>query len=214
MVTLPEPSPQQPAKDLNAATEITPLPVPKSGTTSAAVELHPGQIIGKCRIIRELGRGGMGAVYLAHHTTLDVPVAIKILPAHFAAKNPQFAERFIREGKLAAKLNHPHIVAVRDADRDPETGLYYLILEYVDGGTVRDLLKRGPLPVNEALRIISEIASALAAAHEHGVVHRDIKPDNIMLTAKGQAKLADLGLAKEVTASGTQMTLSEVVMGT
>lgn len=186
---------------------------PSAPPTRGGGELQPGDVIGKCKIIRELGRGGMGAVYLGHHLTLDVPVAIKILPPSVAARNPQFAERFMREGRLAARIKHPNVIGVLDADRDPATGLYYLIMEYVDGGSVKDLMKYGPIPERRALEIVAKVAEALVVAAEHNIVHRDIKPDNIMLTSKGEVKLADLGLAKD-RSSDVGATMSDVIMGT
>ena len=177
-------------------------------------ELNPGQVLGKCRIQRFLGMGGMGAVYLARHTSLDVPVAVKILPPHNAKKHPRFAKRFAREAKLAARIRHANVVAVMDADRDEDAGLYYIVMEYVGGGSLRDLLRRGPLDETRAIDITMGIAEALVVAARHNIIHRDIKPDNIMLTEDGQTKLADLGLAKDVAQQSLGATMTGAVMGT
>jgi serine/threonine protein kinase len=176
-----------------------------------AAELAPGRAIGRCRIEKLLGRGGMGSVYLARHSTLDVPVAVKVLPPHLAAQEKGLAERFLREGKIAARLKHPNVVAVMDADRDPETGLYYLVMEYVEGESLPERLKRGPLDEKTALRIVRDVAKALGAAAAHGILHRDIKPANILLGRDG-AKLADLGLARG--REDTHLTSSDATLGT
>jgi hypothetical protein len=175
------------------------------------VALREGQIIGKCSIIRELGRGGMGAVYLAKHTTLDVLVAVKVLPPS-VAKSEQFAERFLREARVVATLRHPNVLAVMDADKDPATGLYYMVMEYIDGGSIADRLLRGPLPEKAAAQVVNGIAKALSTAEKQGVIHRDIKPANILVTKDGRVKLADLGLAKR--AGQADITQSSSALGT
>ncbi|MEK7468557.1 MAG: protein kinase [Planctomycetota bacterium] len=175
------------------------------------VALREGQIIGKCAIIRELGRGGMGAVYLAKHTTLDVLVAVKVLPASIA-KSGEFAERFLREARLVATLRHPNVLAVMDADKDPATGLYYMVMEYVDGGSIADRLARGPMTEKSAAQVVNGIAKALSTAEKQGVIHRDIKPANILVTKDGRVKLADLGLAKR--AGQADITQSSSALGT
>ncbi len=151
--------------------------------------------IGKCRILSKLGQGGMGVVYLGHHEDLDIKVAVKMLPPHIA-EIPNMAERFIREARLAAKINRNEVVRVIDCGQDD--GRYYLVMEYVDGKSVQDKIDAGgPMPVVESMRIVKSVAVALGAAlDEVGIIHRDIKPDNIMLTTKGEVKVADLGLAK------------------
>lgn len=194
--------------------ENAPAPPQSPGPKTAFSELHAGQVIGRCKIIRELGRGGMGAVYLAQHQTLDVPVAVKILQPHVAEKDPQFAERFMREAKLACRIKHANVVGVMDAVQDETVGLYMIIQEFIDGGTVRELIKRGPVTENQALDIVAGVAEALVTAADFGVVHRDIKPDNIMLTAKGVVKLADLGIAKANAEEEAGLTMSHVMMGT
>ncbi|MFA4943330.1 MAG: serine/threonine-protein kinase, partial [Lentisphaeria bacterium] len=119
-----------------------------------------------------------------------------------------------REAKLACRIKHANVIAVMDAERDGKSGLYYIVQEFVDGGTVRDLMRKGPLTEAQALDIAIGVTEALAAAAEFGIVHRDIKPENIMLTRKGVVKLADLGIAKEQSETDTGLTLSQVMMGT
>ncbi|MBN2712208.1 MAG: serine/threonine protein kinase, partial [Planctomycetes bacterium] len=181
---------------------------------AGGVECKPGQILGKCKIEKELGRGGMGAVYLARHTTLDVEVAVKILPPEIANRHHQFADRFMREARLAAKFKHHNTMGLLDADKDPDTGLYYIVLEFVDGGSVRDLMDKGPLSEVKVVDIAMSVAEALDAAAEFNIIHRDIKPDNIMLTSKGAVKLADMGIAKQRGEEDTNITMSSSMMGT
>ena len=150
----------------------------------------------------------MGSVYQATHLTLNAPVAIKVLPLAIARRDPNFAARFLRKAQLAARIRHPNVITVMDTDHDPATDLHYIVLEYVDGGTVRDLLREGPLDERRAIEIVQKITEALACAAEHRIIHRDIKPENIMLTRDGQVKLADLGLAKDVAESEPDLTLS------
>jgi formylglycine-generating enzyme required for sulfatase activity/predicted esterase len=141
----------------------------------------------------------MGEVYLARDETLDRPVALKFLPAHGAS--PEQVERFLKEVRAVASLNHPNIVHVYDAG--DQGGMPYLAMERVDGESLRSRLLRGPVPIREALRIAREAASALAAAHSAGVVHRDVKPENLMLRRDHNVKLLDFGLAKLLAAPET-----------
>ncbi|QJE94950.1 serine/threonine-protein kinase [Luteolibacter luteus] len=143
-------------------------------------------------IIECLGRGGMGIVYKARQKALDRTVAIKILPGEFQ-NDPGFAERFEKEAKLLARLNQPNIVTIHDFGN--AGGLYYIVMEYVDGVNVRDLLRDGKMEPEQALAIIPPICEALQFAHNHGVVHRDIKPENILLDREGRVKIADFGIA-------------------
>ena len=164
-----------------------PVTVPSSRTA-------PGSIIGDFIIINEIGRGGMGIVYLAHQISLDRPVALKIL-ADTYAKNADFVVGFIKEARAAAKLNHPNIVqayAVGDDD-----GIFYFAMEHVNGETMKSILQREKLlPVDRAIDIVRQIAEALDYAwQEEKLVHRDIKPDNIMLTQEGIVKITDFGMA-------------------
>ncbi len=164
--------------------------------------LNAGTIVGNCKIESILGCGGMGIVYLAQHTVLDVPVAIKVFSGNiFQLKTgtDYSPDRFLREAKLAVKLRHPNAVGVMDAGVDKARNLYYMILEYVDGGTIGELItKQGPLSEQNAINIMLSVAGALDAAYKNNIIHRDIKPDNIMLSSEGVVKLADLGLGKDI----------------
>ena len=177
-------------------------------------KIEPGDVIGRCRTIRELGRGGVGTVYLATHQTLQIEVALKVLSPSLSMDNPALAERFIREAQLAARIRHPNVIAVMDAAQDEATGLYFIVMEYVGGGSLSLHLRNGPLPEKKALAIVTGIAHALVIAEENRIVHRDIKPDNIMLDLRGTAKLADLGLAKHSLDSRVSLTMGGSFMGT
>ena len=177
-------------------------------------KIEPGDVIGRCRTIRELGRGGVGTVYLAEHQTLQIEVALKVLSPALSLDNPSLAERFIRESQLAARIRHPNVVAVMDAGHDESTGLYYIVMEFVGGGSLAWHLRNGPLPEKKALAIVTGIAHALVIAEENRIVHRDIKPENIMLDLRGTSKLADLGLAKHSLDSHVSITLGGSFMGT
>ncbi len=154
--------------------------------------MHPATI-GPFQILRELGRGGMGEVFLARDTRLDRQVAIKALPAHLA-QDPDRLARFQREAKVLASLNHPGISAIHGLEE--AGGHQYLILEFVEGETLADRLVKGPIPIDEALICAKQIAEALEVAHEKGIVHRDLKPGNVMITPDGVIKVLDFGLAR------------------
>ena len=158
--------------------------------------LGPGSQIGQFRIERELGRGGMGVVYLAHDTKLDRSVAIKSLPAQVVG-NRQVLSRWEREARLLASLNHPNIATIHEVHEEPESASY-LVLEYIPGQTLADRLKAGPMPLDEALPVFEQIAEALEAAHKAGIIHRDLKPANIKITDEARVKLLDFGIAKEL----------------
>lgn len=158
-------------------------------------------IAGRYLLERELGRGGMGAVFLARDLKLDRPVAIKVLPPELAVR-PELRERFLRETRTAASFSHPNIVSVHSVEETP--GLLFFVMGYIEGETLTQRVKRqGPLPVPEALRLLQEVAWALSYAHGRGVVHRDIKPDNVLLErSTGRALVMDFGIARSVAASG------------
>lgn len=165
---------------------------------------------GRYRIDAQIARGGMSTVYRGVDTRLDRPVAIKVMdPAY--ADDPTFLARFSREAKLAATLSHPGVVAVYDHGRDGND--VFLVMELVDGGTVRDLLKeRGKLTWPQTLAILTPLLDALAAAHAAGLVHRDVKPENVLISSKGDVKVADFGLVRAVTSQ--TMATGDVILGT
>jgi serine/threonine protein kinase len=158
-------------------------------------ELAP--LFPQLEILELLGRGGMGAVYKARQKELDRIVALKILPPGIGDA-PHFAERFAREARALAKLNHPGIVTIYEFGR--ADGLYFFLMEFVDGVNLRQLLAGGRVAPREALAIVPEICDALQFAHDHGIVHRDIKPENILMDRRGRVKVADFGLAKLIEA--------------
>ena len=164
---------------------------------------------GKYRVIRELGRGGMGVVFQAEDAKLKRSVALKLLPLELA-HSPEAKERFLREAQAAAALDHPNICTVYEVEE--QDGQAYIAMAFVDGKSVKERIARGPLKIDEALKIAIEVAEGLAAAHGKGIVHRDIKPANVMLTGSGQPKITDFGLARVETAD--DLTRTAVVMGT
>jgi eukaryotic-like serine/threonine-protein kinase len=163
------------------------------------------------RIVRPLGSGGMAEVYLAHDDVLDRDVALKVMSGRYA-DDDEFVERFRREAQSAAALSHPNIVSIYDRGED-ENGTYYIAMEYLPGGTLKDrILKRGALPPKTAAAVTLQIAEALSVAHRAGVVHRDIKPHNVLITASGDVKVADFGIARAATSS--TMTRTGSILGT
>ena len=157
------------------------------------MSLVPGTMLGPFEIIAPLGAGGMGEVWRARDSRLGREVAVKVLPAEFAA-DPERLKRFEREARATAALSHPNILAVHDVGT--HEGVPYLVEELLEGESLKERLDRGSLGALEALRIAGEIAKGLAAAHEKGIVHRDLKPDNVFLTRDGTVKVLDFGLAK------------------
>jgi hypothetical protein len=172
--------------------------------------MHP-TTIGPFKIERELGRGGMGEVYLARDSRLDRQVAIKAIPAHMAADADRLA-RFQREAKVLASLNHPNIGAIYGLEESEAGGTgaarQYLVLEFIEGETLAQRLTQGPIAVDEALNIAKQIAEALEAAHDKGIVHRDLKPGNVMVTPEGVAKVLDFGLARTAEGAPTSSNYS------
>ncbi len=161
--------------------------------------LEPGYVLAHYRLERKLGAGGMGEVYLARDLRLDRAVAVKVLPAD-AASDPAAAARFLEEARLASLLTHPNIVTIHSIEE--AEGLHFIVMEYVQGETLRARAQRGPLALDELIAVGAQVAEALAAAHAVGLIHRDIKSANIVLTAQGQAKVLDFGIAKRVLAAG------------
>ena len=168
---------------------------------------------GRYELHRRVGRGGMAEVYLARDRLLERMVAIKILFPEFAT-DPSFVARFRREAQAAANLNHPNIVGVYDWGK--ERGTYYIVMEFVDGRSVSDIIRTdGPIEPKRAASIAADVAAALGFAHRKGVVHRDVKPGNVLITKSGEVKVADFGIARAMTAtSEDNLTQTGSVMGT
>ena len=169
--------------------------------------LTAGTRLGPYQIADQLGAGGMGEVYRATDTRLDRTVAIKVLPEHLAS-DPQRRERFEREARAVSSLNHPHICTLHDIGE--QNGTHYLVMELIEGQTLQQRLEKERLPVDQALEYAIQIADALDKAHRKGVVHRDLKPGNIMLTKSAGVKLLDFGLAKLKGDAGTVSPLSQM----
>lgn len=151
------------------------------------------ELFPQLEILEFLGRGGMGAVYKARQPQLDRAVALKILLPD-VARDPAFAERFVIEARALAKLNHPNIITIHDFGQVED--LFYFVMEFVDGLSLRQLLAAERMSPREALAIVPQICDALQFAHDNGIVHRDIKPENILMDRLGRVKVADFGLAK------------------
>ena len=163
-------------------------------------------------IHQRLARGGMAQVYLARDRSLDRPVAIKELVPEFAT-DPSFVERFRREAQAAANLAHPNIVGVYDWGT--QDGTYFIVMEYIDGPSLSQVIRRdGPLHPRRAMELASEVAGALGFAHSRGVVHRDVKPGNVLLTGSGQSKVTDFGIARALSSPDEDLTQAGSVMGT
>jgi serine/threonine protein kinase len=164
-----------------------------------------GKTISHYKITEQLGKGGMGEVYQAKDQKLGRDVAIKVLPHEFAQDTDRVA-RFQREAKLLASLNHPNIAAIYGLEESD--GMNFIVMELVEGQTLDDRIKSGPISVEEALKLALQIAEALEAAHEKGVIHRDLKPANIKVTPDGKVKVLDFGLAKAFAGEQADLNLS------
>ncbi|MDP6114703.1 MAG: protein kinase [Planctomycetota bacterium] len=206
------------------------------GTPDADRDEMIGLKLGGCQIESKLGEGGMGAVYKAKHIGLDKDVAVKVVPRYLAEKSQQFVERFQREARAAARLDHPNIVKVHNVGE--EQGHHFMVMEYIEGESLKEMLMReGKLDFEAAVSIFHQVLAALSAAHSKGIIHRDIKPDNILLRhlkpgetgssiemqrnllgavekARTIAKVADLGLAKVQDSHSQGYTMSGVMLGT
>src|SRR5918997_4943844 len=168
-------------------------PIERKGDRRPVME--PTVLDNRYAISGLLGGGGMGKVFLARDDVLARDVALKVLRNQYA-QDEEFVDRFEREAKAAASLNYPHIVSVYDRGTAAD-GTYYIAMEYVPGGTLKDrILRDGALKPAEAVRLTSQVADALGVAHARGMVHRDIKSQNVLLTADGDAKVADFGIAR------------------
>ncbi|HZC75768.1 MAG TPA: protein kinase, partial [Gaiellaceae bacterium] len=175
---------------------------------------QPGDLIaGRYELEELVGTGGMSSVFRAHDTQLDRRVAVKILHEHYAA-DPEYLERFRSEARAVARLSHPNIVTV--IDRGEDEGRQYIVFEHVDGENLKELVVRtGRLPVRKALELALATADGLAFAHEQGLVHRDVKPQNVLLSSEGDLKVTDFGIARSldvehgVTQTGTVLGTGE-----
>lgn len=189
------------AEELEAFTRT--LVTPSRGVSLGSL------LAGKYRILEEIGHGGMGVVYKAEDMKLKRTVAIKFLPRELSS-NPEARERFLQEARAAAALSHPNICTIYEVDESEDKP--FIVMEYVEGENLREKIKKGPLPVEEALAITVQAAEGLEKAHQKGIVHRDIKSANIMVTESGQAKIMDFGLAK--LRGGSSFTKEGATLGT
>jgi predicted Ser/Thr protein kinase len=165
-----------------------------------------------CRVEEVIGSGAMGTVYRATQLSLGRAVAVKVLPPN-VSDDPQFVHRFHREAEILAALSHPNVVQV--IDRGEAMGRYFIVMEYVDGVSLRELLRKGPVPPRDACRICVQLLEALDYAHGRGVIHRDIKPENILVSRAGVVKVADFGVSRFLAAdAGTRLTRTHFVLGT
>ncbi|MFN2226517.1 MAG: protein kinase domain-containing protein, partial [Anaerolineae bacterium] len=169
-----------------------------------------GQKFGPYEITAKIGEGGMAVVYKGYQQSLNRYVAIKVLRAELA-QDKEFVERFRREALSVADLSHPNILHVYDAGFSD--GVYYIVMAFVDGGSLKEMIMRGPLDMDYAISVVAQMADALHHAHQHGLVHRDVKPNNILMTRDGRPLLTDFGIAKAVHES-TGLTRTGTSIGT
>lgn len=171
-----------------------------------------GQTLDRYSLVEKLGSGGMGDVFKGYHPSLDQYRAVKILPPYLSG-NPELVERFFREARRCAALHHPNIVRLEHVGE--QDGLYYMVMDYVPGGSLRQLIDSGgPVPIQRGLHIAAQVCRALAHAHAHGVVHRDVKPSNILIGADDQVFLTDFGIARGVVNDEPGLTAAGVTLGT
>ncbi len=205
------PAPPEPDEEIAVRRPPANTQPPKRDVRAEDARDRRKLINGRYELVRPIGGGGMAEVYLARDEVLERNVAMKVLRGQYA-DDEAFVERFRREARNAAALSHPNIVAIHDQGRT-EDGLYYIVMEHVDGGTLHDLIQReGALSPDRIVEITIQIAQALQVAHEGGMVHRDVKPQNVLITKAGEAKVGDFGIARATTA--TRLTQEGSVMGT
>ncbi|HTR51337.1 MAG TPA: protein kinase [Kofleriaceae bacterium] len=195
-------------KTATLASEKSPPPVPVATTV-----LEPGQVLAqRYRVQRLLGKGGMGAVYLADDEVLGELVALKVISSAFASDEQEMVARFRREAAAARKVSSPSVIRIHDLG-EARPGLLYLSMEYFQGRTLSDVIaQRGLVPLKDVQDILGQIASGLEAAHQAGVIHRDLKPSNVLVGERGAVKLIDFGLA--TTAVGQGLTATGAILGT
>lgn len=185
------------------------------GSKEGCAQFQPGDRFGDCVVCRLVGRGATGSVYLVSAPD-GSQFALKVVDPGAMPRGEDYRRRFVREAEFAMNIRHRNLVAVHDAGENPETGFCYILMDYMPGGSLSSVLaSRGPLPIAEAVSIASQVAFALETAHRRGIIHRDIKPDNILFDADGTPKLADLGVAKfsdDVTT--TMVTAHGMIVGT
>ena len=185
------------------------------GEIGGAGPFKSGDRFGDCTVERLLGRGGLGFVYLVRGSDGE-RYALKTLRADVTATTPENKRRFAQEANLMMTMRHRNLVRVYDAGEDAERNICYIMMEYMPGGTLKDrIVANGAMPVSDAIAIATQIAEALAMAHSHGVIHRDVKPDNILFAADGPPKLSDLSVAKLLRGGGDGTeTMQGVIIGT
>ena len=173
--------------------------------------LQPGQMLGSYRIIEQVGKGGMATVYKAYQPSMDRNVAIKVLPRQLA-ESAEFAARFQQEARIIARLEHPHILPVFDFGESD--GVTYVVMRYLEAGTLKTKMEAGPLSLNEIDRLFTQLAEALNYAHGHGIVHRDLKPANALIDGSGNLFLTDFGIAKLLESASPRLTQTDAILGT
>ena len=195
------------------APPAAPVPPVTPARPSSVQGLVPGDVLAnRYRIQRLLGKGGMGAVYLAHDEVLGDVVALKVISSAWAADEPAMIERFKRECAAARKVSSPNVVRIHDLG-EAQPGLLYLSMEYIQGRTLAELIaSRGLVPITDCVDILAQICNGLTAAHDAGVIHRDLKPSNVLVGDRNAVKIIDFGLAKATAADG--MTATGMLMGT
>lgn len=174
-------------------------------------KLSNGSNLGPFRILHQIGEGGMARVYKAYQPSVERYVALKVLPSHYA-DDPQFIERFIREARTIARLEHKNILPVFDFGE--QDGITYLAMRFVEGGTLKELMTKGCLTLHDTQDLMTQVCSALDYAHRHGVIHRDVKPSNVIIDGEGAAYLTDFGIAKVLGGSGGDLTATGAAIGT